>query len=872
MLTDDQIADFLVHPADTLDALDRIECEESLLSFVRRMWSILEPANPMIEGWAMEAICEHLQAVTDGHIQKLAINVPPGFSKSLITNVFWPAYEWGPRGMPHMRYVSFSYTSILTQRDNRRFRDVLMSHDYGRLFGNQFSLTKAGEQLVQNDRTGWKLATSIGGVGTGERGDRVVLDDANNVKDSESDPIRDETNRWIREGMSNRLNDPARSAIVSIQQRTHEQDATGTILSEMAGEFEHLLIPMEWEGRRQISTVTGLKYSNDPRKEVGDLAWPERFPAKTVRGIKITVGPFAWAGQYQQSPTPRGGGIFKRDWWQLWDPVPDATGAMRFPQCEFIVASLDGAFGQKQENDYSALTIWGVFRDTQNAPVVPTAYLEQTLGGVRNRVPDRIVQQKFGRPRVILMNAWQKRLPLHGPEIEREPGETEAQYMRRSMQHWGVVEWVAYSCKRFRIDTLLVEAKANGIDVANEIRRQHAGDGYGVQLIDPGRLDKVARAYSVQHLFADAMIYAPDREWADEVITQMSVFPKSAHDDLCLVGETMIATKRGNIPLRDVRAGDMALTPDGWRKVTAAGATGIKPVIEVAGLVGTDNHPVFTFDRGYVRMDSVTQAQPDLARPTACGFLRTALLRSSSSMASPIDGWEESVGITYRSPRPMKGVGTLKGFMSLFGRNIMAGQYRKAMRFITETATRSIASLTIWSAYRKACIAQCLSALIARSADSISRIFVRLPQTGIAAQRGASGTVAMPPNPSASPVLSPSGYLFGEPSLASGVALSSRAEAQESGSADRRANPKSQATGLASTPSSIPTMRLVFNMTVEGAHCYYANGVLVHNCDSATQALKFLRDIGLASHGHELDRDFAALLEHKSAAQPLYDV
>lgn len=453
---------------------------------------------------------------------------------SLLCNVFWPAWEWGPMSLTAMRYVNFSYSAMLTERDNRRFRDVMLNHDYGRLFGDRFSLVKTGEQLVSNDRTGWKLATSVGGVGTGERGDRVVLDDPHNVRDGESDAVRQGTVTWFREAMSNRLND-RNSAIVIIMQRVHEEDVSGVVLSELQNEYEHLCIPYEWEGQKMISTVPNMVWSEDPRTVEGEEAWPARLPLPWKQ-FKITLGPYATASQYQQSPTPRGGGIFKRDWWKLWE-MYDPEGKLRFPQCEFILASLDGAFGQDMENDYTALTIWGVFREAPG--ILPGStrqqrpYLEQLMreqSGISMGAPPS--PARFTKaPRIILMHAWRKRLPLNGEEIAREPGETDAAYRARSMPHWGIVQWVADSCRRFRVHRLLVEAKANGHDVANEVRRQHGGEGWGVQLIDPGRLDKVARAYSVQHLPADGMIYYVDREWSDEVITEMSVFPKGGHDD-----------------------------------------------------------------------------------------------------------------------------------------------------------------------------------------------------------------------------------------------------------------------------------------------------------------------------------------------------
>ena len=107
------------------------------------------------------------------------------------------------------------------------------------------------------------------------------------------------------------------------------------------------------------------------------------------------------------------------------------------------------------------------------------------------------------------MNAWQARLPLHE-----------------------LVERVGKTCKRFKVDRLLIENKASGHSVAQEIKRLHSGEGWGVHLIDPKRSDKIARAYTAQPLFADGLVYAPDRDWAEMVKTQMATFPRAAHDDL----------------------------------------------------------------------------------------------------------------------------------------------------------------------------------------------------------------------------------------------------------------------------------------------------------------------------------------------------
>ena len=481
---------------------------KSLLAFVKDFWPVLEPQTRFVDGWPLQALCRHLEAVTKGEITRILINVPPGFMKSLVTDVFWPAWEWGPMGMAHLRYVAFSYSSSLTERDNRRFGALVTSERYQELYGNTVQIRKLGDKIVSNAGTGWKLASSVSGVGTGERGDRIILDDPHNVKEAESELVRTETVRWFRESMSNRLNDIENGAIVIIMQRVHEDDVSGVILA--AGmDYVHLMIPMEYDPERQvdddgqaIETTIGWY---DPRFDMGDhlddiaglLAWPERFSEKAWAGLKLDVGPYAVAGQYQQAPAPRGGGLFKREWWQLWDS-PDG----KFPVFDYLIASLDSAFTEKQENDPSALTIWGVWNNPE------------------------------GKRRLMLVHAWRKHLQFSGVRIDMEPGETKQNYVHRTQKSWGLIEWVKHTCERFRVDRLLIEAKASGISAAQELTNRYGDLDFAVQPCAV-KGDKMARALAVQATFAQLLVYAPAREWAEMVIDEMAVFPKGKYDDLC---------------------------------------------------------------------------------------------------------------------------------------------------------------------------------------------------------------------------------------------------------------------------------------------------------------------------------------------------
>lgn len=464
--------------------------EGRLIEFAEYVWPVVEPAIPFIRGWAIEAVSEHLEAVTHGQIKRLLINVPPGFTKSLFTDVFWPAWEWGPRNLPWLRYMCASYSNHLTERDNMRCRNIVISDRYKRLWGKRFGISNEQFTKVKfaNNQTGWKLATSVSGIGTGERADRVIIDDPNNPLEMESEAIRDHAIMWFTEVIPDRLNNPTESAIVVIQQRTHEDDISGTAISREMG-YTHLMIPMYYDPSRHCSTILRPGYGeneviwDDPRETEGELAWPERFPKEICDGLQRDKGPYAWAGQYQQSPEPRGGSILKRHFWQLWKEP-------KFPHFEFILGSLDTAYTVKEENDASALTIWGVFRDSNN------------------------------NPKVMLIWAWQERLEFNS-------------LVQRVIDTCTVTS-APSAVPRFPVDKLLVEAKSSGMSVGQELYRLIRGTGsFGVELINPMVYgDKVARVHAIQHLFADEMIFAPDRAYADMVIDQCAVFPRGSKDDL----------------------------------------------------------------------------------------------------------------------------------------------------------------------------------------------------------------------------------------------------------------------------------------------------------------------------------------------------
>jgi predicted phage terminase large subunit-like protein len=360
-------------------------------------------------------------------------------------------------------------------------------------------------------------------------------DDPLSAMDAMSEAVRNSMKDWILEAVPTRLNNPGGerpSTISLVMQRLHEEDTTGVLLEKNLG-YEHLMLPMEYEPGRHCSTSIG----EDWRTEEGELLFPERFPREVVDRDKSAMGPWASSSQFQQAPSPRGGGLIKRDQFLLYDDelarAQGKTDASKYPDLDIIIASVDTAYTTKQENDASAITVWGVWqKGGAEARSLISSYADNSNVFDMNGKRIQMVDERDTIPCAMLMYAKELRVPLHGDEVQRMEGESPEAFRRRAESKWGLCEHITDICKRFNVDTILIEAKASGISVAQEIKRLNKLASWQVKLVNPGNLDKVARVYSVQPIFANGQVYSPDKDWAEKVIAQCETFPKGRRDDL----------------------------------------------------------------------------------------------------------------------------------------------------------------------------------------------------------------------------------------------------------------------------------------------------------------------------------------------------
>lgn len=472
----------------------------SLKLFVASAWHLVEPGTPFVNSWHIDAICEHLQAVTEGQIKRLIINVPPRTGKSTLVSILWPCWEWARD--PSKRFMFASYAEQLAFLMSVRRRDnVIMSKWYQDRWGSKYVLGGSLnlKHLFSNDKSGHMFATSTGGQVTGYGGSRLVLDDPHDPKGAESEVKRETTTEWLNLTWPSRLDPVPGAAEVVIMQRLHEQDATGIYLARRDKDTVLLKIPMEFKGHKN-ATRLGFE---DPRSKPNELLTP-LYPKERVDELRRTLGPYGAAGQLDQEPSPTEGGIIKRAWIRHYDQneehlrpesivaIPEYNispkDCLRFATVDLAVTKKDV---DKPDPDYTVIGAWCIFQSPRG-------------------------------PIVMLLDLFRDR--IEGPDIEKE---------------------IATMHKRWRFQFVAVEQIAGFIALGQMLKRA------GLPIRDIGTSkdsflriegDKPSRTYGATPLMADGRFFVPTMaSWLGDYIKELIVFPNFGHDDQVDVTSSAVA-------------------------------------------------------------------------------------------------------------------------------------------------------------------------------------------------------------------------------------------------------------------------------------------------------------------------------------------
>ncbi|HEX3522089.1 MAG TPA: phage terminase large subunit [Stellaceae bacterium] len=317
--------------------------------FAQRCFCELNPQAPFAMNWHIEIIAAKLAAVREGKIRRLIINLPPRHLKSLMASIALPAWCLGHD--PSAQILCVSYAQDLADKLGRDCRSIMMSGWYRRIFSTRLAPHRQAVQEFITTRQGYRLATSTGGVLTGRGADIILIDDPLKPEEALSAAQRNAANDWFVHTLYSRLNDKRSGAIVLIMQRLHEDDLVGHVLALEPWEVLSFPAIAEADEVHRIETIWGPRCFT---RRLGEPLHRDREPLEILEHIRRTIGEYNFAGQYQQSPAPLGGGMVKAEWFKRYR---ENEQPQRF---ERIVQSWDTANKATELSDFSVCTTWGV--------------------------------------------------------------------------------------------------------------------------------------------------------------------------------------------------------------------------------------------------------------------------------------------------------------------------------------------------------------------------------------------------------------------------------------------------------------------------------------------------------------------------------
>jgi predicted phage terminase large subunit-like protein len=336
-----------------IENLTRAEYEtllrQDLGTFAARCFQDLNPQTELAMNWHLEVIAAKLTAVREGKIRRLIINLPPRHLKSLLASIAFPAWCLGHD--PSAQILCVSYAQDLADKLARDCRSIMLSPWYRRIFRTRLAPHRQAVQEFITTRQGYRLATSNGGVLTGRGADLILIDDPLKPEEALSATQRQAANEWYDHTLYSRQNDKQHGAIVIIMQRLHEDDLVGHVLGQEPWEVVCFPAIAEADEVHEIDTIWGSQCFT---RQLGDALHPDREPLDTLDRIRRTIGEYNFAGQYQQSPAPLGGGMVKAEWFKRYG---EKERPERF---ERTVQSWDTANKVTELSDYSVCTTWGV--------------------------------------------------------------------------------------------------------------------------------------------------------------------------------------------------------------------------------------------------------------------------------------------------------------------------------------------------------------------------------------------------------------------------------------------------------------------------------------------------------------------------------
>jgi len=462
-----------------LNAILRTEFKQ----FVRKVFSEIS-ADTYLDNWHIDVICHEIMDMMEGKNNRLIVNIPPRYMKSIICSVALPAFLLGHQ--PETNIICVSYNDQLAEKFASDCRRIMVQPWYQELFSTtHLRQSRKSVNDFETTRGGGRMSTSIGGMLVGRGADWIIVDDPLKPTDAMSDTQRDKLNGWYGSSLCTRLNDKTNGKIMLIMQRLHMNDLTGFLLESDAG-FKLIKLPAiaqedeSWEWTDRIRNL----HKSFIRKK-GELLHPERENMEVIKSMQDSQSEYGFSGQYQQEPVPLEGGIIKEKWLQYYDFEKIKNISPRKIWKIFI--SWDTACKTGDNNAYSACCVMAILKESD--------------------------QYKF-----YLVDVYREKLEM--PDL--------MQMAKEVYNNWKYHGEAIYPIK------MLIEDKASGtqlIQLLNNDRDRH-GYCFDIESIKP-EMDKKSRLYGTSVHIQNGKLLFPEQkpEWWDEFAKELLGFPATKHSD-----------------------------------------------------------------------------------------------------------------------------------------------------------------------------------------------------------------------------------------------------------------------------------------------------------------------------------------------------
>lgn len=534
------------------EAAMREQARRRLSSFLRYRFHCEKKV--LLWNWHIDYLCDVLEAVTLRQMRRIVINMPPRMLKSIIVSQTWHAWMIGREDGAMSCMLSAAATAKLAERDSRETRGILESAWYQKTFPR----VKKGSKWTDNEwqTAGGATRNGAGAAGTitGFGGIHLLWDDLLLAPEANSETVREQRNQWLTETLPSRHNSPNIGTITGIQQRLHERDSTGFIKEKMKNpkfdQYEFICLPNEAPKKTTVE-FRGKIYA---QREAGELLFPEHLNRDSTESLKAGMSA-NYSGQYNQIPTKLEGGRLRPALLERSNLTP--SQAMRdwglIPTI-FMDLATKAKETAKDDPDYSVIQVWA--RDQMMRRWLLYQWRKQAE------------HAEVAGALIAIKKAWKVGL-CYAEKI--------------GLQH------------TFR-STMRLKCQLMHVEYVHVLDAQMSAS-----------VDPITKVTPFLNALNSGIVIVPGAApWLPEFEAEMRQWPKGAHDDQCLDIHALIHTFDGCKAINQVTTSDLVLTRRGWRRVLWAGQTGISPVITRGPLTGTRNHPVWTENRGWIPLESLT--------------------------------------------------------------------------------------------------------------------------------------------------------------------------------------------------------------------------------------------------------------------------